>query len=620
MKTTIQRVFLLSVIAVTTMTLNSCKKSWLEPKPLSIYSPENTLVDVAGFNAALTGCALNLRTEFFGDGAPMITELIFSEVSVEGTDDKTGPAQNMNLQIRPDAQLNNVDFNRIGWFWNAEYVGIREANTIISRLPGATAIADADKNIILGKAYFYRAYDYYRLVHQFGDVPCPTKEVTSAKTNFVTVKREVILTQMKSDLEFAVKYVPWTSDRGDVNRAACYQLLAKIDLALGLFDDAIAATSAIITQGSYKLMTNRFGVDANNGNRNVIWDMHRPENKSAAVNTESIFNVTARSNTPSAFISSMLEGGTGGTLGSRIMRQATPYISGGLNTPAGNAGVNAVAGNEFDIMQWYGRGIGRARNTSYHQWGIWDDPADLRHDSVSGNWVWPQNLVYFNPALKGKDTAYGLRLRLYGPTGTLLCPDTLRRWFSWPHYKMYIPDVDNTPMQGGQTDWYVFRLAETYLLRAEAYMWKGDPASAAADVNAVRTRAKCTAYAASQLSIGTILDERARELYWEEPRKTELSRIAFIFAKTGVPYNGKTYSTANFSTSNFWYDRLMEKNNFYKAGFVTQHGDQFLISPYHVLWPIPQSAILANTDGHINQNIGYTGAATNVAPSDKIVD
>src|SRR6476646_5487045 len=149
MKTTIQRVFLLSVIAVTTMTLNSCKKSWLEPKPLSIYSPENTLVDVAGFNAALTGCALNLRTEFFGDGAPMITELIFSEVSVEGTDDKTGPAQNMNLQIRPDAQLNNVDFNRIGWFWNAEYVGIREANTIISRLPAATAIADADKNIIL---------------------------------------------------------------------------------------------------------------------------------------------------------------------------------------------------------------------------------------------------------------------------------------------------------------------------------------------------------------------------------------------------------------------------------------------------------------------------------------
>ena len=29
-------------------------------------------------------------------------------------------------------------------------------------------------------------------------------------------------------------------------------------------------------------------------------------------------------------------------------------------------------------------------------------------------------------------------------------------------------------MQGGHTDWYIFRIAETYLLSAEAYFWKGD--------------------------------------------------------------------------------------------------------------------------------------------------
>jgi len=262
MNKNLKNAFLLSVIAITTMALNGCKKDWLTPKPESIYSPENTLVDIPGFNAALAGCALNLRTEWYGDGAPIITENLFSEIAVDGTDDKAGPAQNLNLQIRPDAQLNSVDFNRIGWYWKAEYVGIREANTIISRLPGATAIAASDKAILMGKAYFYRAYNYYRLVHQFGDVPCPTKEVTSAKTNFTTVKREVILTQMKADLETAVQSVPWIADKGDVNRAACYHLLAKIDLALGLFDDAIAATTAVINQGSYKLMNSRFGVDA----------------------------------------------------------------------------------------------------------------------------------------------------------------------------------------------------------------------------------------------------------------------------------------------------------------------------------------------------------------------
>ncbi|MDE3251380.1 MAG: RagB/SusD family nutrient uptake outer membrane protein [Bacteroidota bacterium] len=609
MKNTKHLAFLLTVITISTMVITGCKKDWLEPKPLSIYSPENTLVDKTGFNAALAACAANLRNEYYGDGAPIITETDFSEVAVEGTDDKTGPAQNLDVQITPDANLNSTDFNRIGWYWDQEFIGIRQANTIITRLPAATSISDADKNVILGKAYFFRAYDYYRLTHQFGDVPCPTKETTSAKTDFVTVKREVILTRMKSDLEFAVQYVPWTSDRGDINRAACYHLLGKIDLALGLFDDAITALSAVINQGSYKLMTNRFGEDAGDPTKNVIWDLHRPNNKSAAANTEGIFIVTDRLGSAGAFSGGM-----------RIMRQTIPYISGSLLTPAGNVGTSANTGIEFDLMTKYGRGIGRCRTTSYGYNEIWEDTKDLRHDSTSGNWVYMENLVYNNPAIKGKDTAYGLRMRLYGPTGTLLCPDTLRRWYPWPHYKVYIPDTENNPPQGGHTDWYIYRLAETYLLRAEAYVWKGDNASAAADVNMVRTRAKCSPMTAAQMSIGTILDERARELYYEETRKTELTRIAYIFAKTGKPYNGKTYTVANFSTSNFMVDRILEKNEFYRKNFVTVHGDMFKISPYHVLWPIPRSAILANTDGHINQNIGYSGAAANIAPSDKIVD
>src|SRR5690606_18957491 len=46
-------------------------------------------------------------------------------------------------------------------------------------------------------------------------------------------------------------------------------------------------------------------------------------------------------------------------------------------------------------------------------------------------------------------------------------------------------------MQVGENgDWYIFRLAETFLLRAEAYYWKGDLASAAADINMVRERAQ----------------------------------------------------------------------------------------------------------------------------------
>jgi starch-binding outer membrane protein, SusD/RagB family len=602
---------LLLALYAGSMVLNSCKKSWLAPKPESIYTADNTLIDVPGFKAALAGCATNLRQEYYGDGAPLISEYIFSEVSVEGTDDKTGPAQNMDNQIKPDANLNSVDFNHIGWYWQYEYIGIRNANTIIGRLPAAKAIPDSMKNILMGQAYFYRAFDYYRLTNQFGDVPCPTKEVLVPKVNYQTVKRDVILTQMKQDLETAVKYVPWVTDKGDVNRGACYHLLAKIDLALSLFDDAITAASAVINSGTFKLMTSRFGEDAGNPAHNITWDLHRPDNKSLAVNTEGLFLVTDRLGSAGAFAG-----------GIKTMRNcvAGSSLASNIKTPNGNVGMSASANIEIDMMQTYGRGIGRMRSTPYHYKDIWDDPNDLRHDSTSGNWVYMENLRYSNPALKGVDPYYGQRLRLYSATGTLLCLDTLRDWFPWPHYKVYIPDTENTPMQGGHTDWYVFRLAETYLIRAEAYIWKGDLASAATDVNAVRTRAKCAPYTAANMSIGTVLDERARELYYEEYRKCELTRMAYIFAKSGLPYNGKTYSLTNFSTSNFMIDRILEKNLFYRTNFVTVHGDMFKISPYHVLWPIPQDAINANTDGHINQNIGYSGSSANVPALDHIVD
>jgi len=600
----------LACMVMVLLVSQSCQKDWLKPKPLSFYSPENTLQDEAGFNAALAAIARNVRQEWYEDGAPIITENIFSDVAVEGTTDKFGPAVNMNLLITPDANLNSTDFNRIGWYWERWYIVIRLANTITSRLPEVKAIPDATKNVILGRAYFYRAYAYYRLVHEFGDVPAPFKELTEAKLDFQSVKREVILQRLKSDLDFAMQNVPWVANKGDINRGAVGHLLTKVNLALGNFDDAIAASTAVINNGTFKLVTNRFGADAGIASKNVIWDLHRRANKFISANTEVIFSVIDRYGDPSA---------TAG--GVNTMRQAIPFSSSGaILTPDGLVGMtNAQV--EIDHMKNYGRGIGRCRATPYATRYIWDDPKDLRHDTTSGNWMEMEMLTYNNSAtLKGKSPYYGARLQLKKADGTVLVSggDTIRTWFAWPHYKLYVEDEIRYPWQGGNSDWYAFRLAETYLLRAEAYWWKGDAASAAADVNAVRTRAKCSPYTAAQVDLGTILDERARELYYEEPRKTELTRVAFIFAKTGKSFNGKTYSAASFSTANFWYDRLMTKNDFYKSNIKNVRGDAYTISPYHVLWPIPRPAILANSLGIINQNLGYSGSEKNVPALDKI--
>lgn len=598
-----------ALIALLLLVTQSCQKDWLNPKPLSFFSPENTLIDEPGFNAALAAIARNVRDEWYGDGAPIISETIFSEAAVEGTTDKFGPAVNLNVLITPDANLNSVDFNRIGWYWERWYLIVRLANTITSRIANINTIPEATKNVILGRAYFYRSYAYYRLTHEFGDVPCTLKELTDAKLDFNSVKREVILQRMKTDLEFAFANVPWVAAKGDVNRGAVGHLLTKINLALGLFDDAIASSSAVINNGTFKLMTSRFGADASNTKKNVIWDLHRPVNKFLASNTEVLFSVIDRFGDPSATAS-----------GVNTMRQALPFSSNAaILTPDGKQGMtNTVV--EIDHMKNYGRGIGRCRATPYSTRYIWDDEKDLRHDTVSGNWMEMENLTYNNQAIKGSSPFYGQRLQLRKADGSLLVSngDTIRIWFAWPHYKLYVEDQIRYPWQGGNSDWYAFRLAETYLLRAEAYWWKGDVANAAADVNTVRKRAGCDGYGAAAVDIGTILDERARELYYEEPRKTELTRVAYIFAKTGKSYNGKTYTTNSFSTANFFFDRIMAKNDFYAKGIKNIRGDQYTMSPYHVLWPIPRPAILANSLGVINQNIGYSGAEKNVAPLDKI--
>lgn len=68
-------------------------------------------------------------------------------------------------------------------------------------------------------------------------------------------------------------------------------------------------------------------------------------------------------------------------------------------------------------------------------------------------------------------------------------------------------------------------------------------------MNKVRERANAAPL--GSVGIDEILDERARELHGEEPRKTELARISQIFVATGKEYDGKLYSKANFSTDNF---------------------------------------------------------------------
>jgi len=127
-------------------------------------------------------------------------------------------------------------------------------------------------------------------------------------------------------------------------------------------------------------------------------------------------------------------------------------------------------------------------------------------------------------------------------------------------------------------DYPIFRLSEAYLIYAEAHLrgGGGDAGTALNYVNAVRQRAFGDAsgnITAQQLTLGFLLDERAREFYWEGKRRTDLVRFG--------AFTGGSYLWA------------------WKGGVVAGRATD----DFRDLFPLPSSELLANPN--LSQNPGY---------------
>lgn len=611
------------VLALATLPmLNSCSESWLEPKPLSFYSPENTYVNAEGLYAALTACERNMRHEYFGDGAPILTEMFLTDLAVHGKTDESASLVDLDNEMLPARTKNDMK-GKNNWYWEEGFKGIKYANIAISRLDAAKYKDEAERKAVLGAAYFQRAYRYYKLTHQFGDVPYLNKEITEPKLDFYTYDRWSILEQCKKDMEYAYQWVPEVQPRGRANKDACGVLLMKFCMATGDFDRAIEVGKEVVSR--HPLMTQRFTSNKTKANTNLMHDLHSVEAKVDMSNTEGIMYVVAHpSTTP-------LDGSN------RIytMRNGLPYWAkgGAIKTPDGKTGTaitpdKADKNTDIDNDSKYGRGIGTCRPTNYYQYDIWTDKEknDLRGPFNHDSWKRMEDLRYNDAGLKKSNNPY-YGQNLVRPVD-LSVADSIRCWYMWPHYKLFVPDPTKTQdLQGGETPWYIYRSAEVYLMMAECYYWKGDAANEAAMLNVVRERAGAEPLSGN-VGIAEVLAERARELYYEENRHVELVRISYLYAKTGKAceaLGGRTYKLDNLcgpggvgtnckdAGVNFYFDWVMAHNNFFNKGVKIPNGE-YRMSVHHILWPIPETAITTNTGGVINQNIGYPGAENNIEP------
>src|SRR5690606_32106031 len=165
MKTLMNKKSILLIVALA-VSVQACQESWLEPKPLSIFVPENVYVDRAGMESLLLVLRRGLRDEFCGNKSGMCLEIASSDVGhLNG--EQPVEIHNFNISLTPTS---GGDASIIFAYWQNAYGQIRNANVILNRVEGIE-ISEQDKNELVAEALFHRAYWYYRLVHQFGDVP-----------------------------------------------------------------------------------------------------------------------------------------------------------------------------------------------------------------------------------------------------------------------------------------------------------------------------------------------------------------------------------------------------------------------------------------------------------------
>ena len=576
------------ILIMAALVQGSCSDDLLTPKPLSFFAPENVYVDKAGYEASLVTMRRSLTEGITGSRRYyMVGEWAASE------------AGNPTFQLDWTQTTPFFDkyYTFLGLFTDS-YEFIKNANVVIGRIDDIEWDSDDDRNRILAEAYWHRAYWYYWLVNSYGDVPFVGEEVKDVKLDYQTHSRWAILNKIQADLEFAVQWLPETAVPGAITKGAGNHLLTKVYLANLEFDKAISSATKLI-DGRYSLMTSRFGTSLSESKKDVIWDLHRPDNKNISENKETILAIVDRFEAPAG----------AQTDGLFTMRHYHPsWWHQNVKDSQGQAGM-VDSGPKYDSL---GRGNPDLVITSYASYDIWKglnfdwtNTTDKRRSNE--NWVDKHEITYNNP----NSVDYGK------PVNTKWIPnqqDSVQLIFPMPIYKTYVRQQSPSARPvGGNGDWYIFRLAETYLLRAEAYFWKDQLGNAAADINKVRERAAAVPISAGDVTLGYIFDERARELFIEAPRHAEMVRASYILAKL----NKDGYSLNSFSEKNWWYDRVIELNEMYTIKPILD-GNTPKVEPYHVLWPIDNNVILANSLGRINQNKGYSGAENNQPPLETI--
>lgn len=574
---------LLYISAIVSLLIAGCKKDdeFLKETPGDFLTIDNAFINFAQFKTGLNELYRQVRynytnrdnrDDFFHFGM--------------GTDNIFVPFDNAGFT---DWSLINQNAGIFRDVYTRHYSIINSANNILAQADKPqVSLSDDEKNIVKAEARFFRAYAYRYLSYLFGGVPIIEAPVTEPSLSFTRDSRVDVYRFAITDLEFAAQNLPLTtSEPGRLVRAAADHYLAEMYIALGdeagdnsMYTKAVEAATRVLdgTDGDYRLMTERFGWRKDVPGKNVYWDMFQLR----SLSSQSNYNYQS------------------GNKEAIWVMQVDKFITGGLNSTMPRTNQERAYWPSFWALEkfgysgpardWMGRGISMVRPTNYFTYHLWDKSGedDIRNSEASIQ----RHFLAPPPIINGVedpnyDTVYKTNVTLFDGTQIVveLRPgDTIRKeWLTSRQDTMerVFPRVmkmgsdwhyNGDPSNGFAQESYAIRLAETYLVRAEAYMKAGNINMATQDINAVRGRAGAIPANASEIDIDYILDERIRELFGEELYTLTLTRLGLLYERT--------------------------KRN----GYVLS---QQTVQPKNNLMPIPQSVIDANSQAVFEQNPGY---------------
>ncbi|GGC10754.1 RagB/SusD family nutrient uptake outer membrane protein [Dyadobacter sediminis] len=449
-----------------------------------------------------------------------------------------------NVQVLGNGQANASNFGKD--YFN--YTLIRKYNQFIEKVPQIEMDAQK-KEKMLAEARFLRAYDYFRKVQFYGDVPLVTEVIENPEDAKIgkTPKAEVV-SFILSELDAVSKILPAENMRqsgGHVTSGAALALKARLELYEGKYADAMADSKKVLDMaknGVYKLYPDYFG-------------LFQVENESN--NMESVLEIQ--------YIKD--------TYANNIWQHILPSKEGGWSS------ISAVQ----SIVDAYEMKDGKTITESalYNP----DKPFENRDPRLG------MTILYSGAKYNGR----------FFNTLDLSSPDFYQSASapkSGYNVLKYTTIVPEALLNNGDANVMVIRLAEVLLTYAEAAIESGQITADVYDaMDMIRARAKMpavdrTVYNTQAKLRELVRRERRIELAFEGLRYWDIKRWDIGAQALNGPVYGSRLGTMNNAT-----------------GVVTWNGakikveDRVFVANRKYLLPIPQAELDANPA--IEQNAGY---------------